>query len=361
MKFKEIQIKAFLDFIKSDLYQNSTNIPITEQRAISQFYNPRANKEAIALILAIDKTNQIVGFIGALPDYFAKHPSIQIAWNSCWWTDQKKGKQTALPLFLKFLKVWNNKVMFRDMTSKTFQVIKRLNKFEEVKALNGYRYFIRINSAEILPNKHKSFNLIKPLLSFSDMVINSLLTIKNINFKNDDSFIVNEINSFDKESIQFMNKQNTNELFKREETELNWILKQKWITKSSKIKPNQFYYFSDDGKFSNHLLKIHDHNKNIIALLFLTNNNGLVKVPYAYFDRKNVETVVKAINHFLKKHNAISFLTYNEYLNNYILKNNNPFWYKKQDNKVFFLSKNLVEYTNWEFDFQDGEGDFVFT
>lgn len=361
MKFKEIKIHELLNFIQSDLYKNSINIPITAQRAISQFHNPRADKNDIALIVAIDNTNQIVGYIGALPDYFANHPHIKLAWNSCWWIDNIKGKQTALPLFLKFLKIWKNNVLFRELTPKTLQIITRLKVFEKVRDLDSIRCFLRLNSAEILPKKKPILKYIKPILQGIDFIVNTILSLKNRNYKLTDFVSIKEISKIDNEAITFIKNRSKNELFRRNEKELQWILDYKWITNKSKKRKNQYYYFSDESSnFSNSILKVYKKNI-LIAVLFLTNNNGLVKTPYLYFESKETAIITQVIFNFLIKNKAISYLTYNKQITDFIKVNKNPFWFIKDYKKALYTSKKLLNCIDEDFVFQDGEGDVVFT
>ena len=359
MKFQEINIDQLNSFIKSDLYKNSINIPITEQRAISQLNNPRANKNDIALIIAINNKNQIVGFIGTLPDYFYKTKT-KVYWISCWWIDKEKGKQTAIPLFLKLLKACDNKLMFRDMTAKTKQIIERLNQFQKSKNLNGYRYFIRLNSEAVITRKYKASLHIKPVFKLIDSVFNGFLSLKNNSFKEKNNN-TKKVEFIDDETRKFIKALNTNELFKREETELNWIINFPWVLEKSLKKNSQYYYFTDTSKhFKNEILKVYNLDK-LIGIIFFTNNNGLVKIPYIYFENQEIKHITQTIYLYLKETKAISFLTYNNSINTFIQSNKNPFWYKKEDKREFMISKSLTQYTNWEYDFQDGESDFVFT
>ncbi len=359
MRFKEIKVCELTDFINSDLYKNSRNLAITQQRVISQLNNPRANKNHIVLIIAINDFGEIVGFIGSLPDKINKLPNINFSWNSCWWIDQEKGRKSAIPLLLKFLKVWNNNVAFRDMTPVTKKIIERLNKFKTIKKLNGFRYFLRFNTNEIIPKKFKILVIFKPFLLALDFILNFIIRLKPIN--KSINYSVKHIDFIDDEAALFIKKLNENELFKRKKDELNWIIKYPWVVKESKNK-NQFYYFSDTSiNFKNYLLKVYDNNSNLIGVLFLNNHNGLFKIPYAYFKKENLQTIVQFTYTFLIEKKAISFLTYNDLLNNEFQKNNNPFWYKKQDFKELVIFEEIAKQINWDFMFQDGDGDFVFT
>ncbi len=359
MKFQEIKVGALENFINSTLYKNSKNIPITKQRAISQLHNPRADKEDIALIIAINETEEILGFIGSLPDYFSKTKT-KVYWNSCWWIDPKKGKHTAIPLFLIFLKTSNNKVMFRDMTEKTKQIIRKLNKFITVKNLDGYRYFLKLQSSVIIPKKIPALRSLKPFLKLVDFMVNTFLVFKKTTSTKNIICIYSK--NIDDEIVTFIQKLNKKELFKREKKELEWILNYPWVLKNSLKSNAQYYYFTDTSiSFDASLIKVYKKKTELIAVLFLTNNKGLVKIPYVYFELENIRFIVQAIYQYLYNQKAVSFLTYNKHLNDFIQKNRNPFWYKKQDNRTFTISKSLQKEVGFDFDFQDGEGDFVFT
>ena len=364
MRFQEIKIGELTSFIKSDLYKNSKNVPITKQRALSQAKNPRASSNDVALIIAVDKTEQIVGFIGALPEKFADNPSLKIAWNSCWWIDMINGKGTAMPLFIRFLKNWNNQVMFRDLTPKTDAILSRFNQFEKVKKLNGYRYFLRLNSAEILCKKNKNWCYFKPVFHLLDSVFNFGVSLKNRRFlkQKNNSVTVKKIDKIDSEAEIFIKNKQQKEIFKRGKKELNWILENPWIVKKSKVKSNQFYYFSDSAKkFENSVFKLYDKQNTLLAVLFLTNNNGLVKMPYSYFDTENIPKILTFLFSYLVEIKATSILLFNPLLNQAIQKTKNPFWHVKKDEKDFVVAKKLKKYLPKDFHFQDGESDFVFT
>jgi len=362
MRYQQIKIGELESFIQSDLYKNSKNIPITQQRALSQLKNPRANQEDVALIIAVDNNKQIVGFIGALPEKLPKHPELKLAWNSCWWIDQKTGKGTAMPLFLHFLKSYQKQVMFRDLTNKTEQILMRLNQFEKIKKLQGNRYFLHLNSKDILVKKNKNFKLISPVLKIIDKAVNTILKVQNRSFLNKKSLKSVKIDYIDQQAENFIKEHQKKELFKRDKTELNWIIKQPWILHKSIKNPNQFYYFSDTSKyFLNTIFKLYNSENQIIALLFFTNNRGLVKVPYIYFDKRYLSKICDFIFWYLIKEKANSVLIFNSALNQEIKKKHNPFWYRKEINKDFVVSKKIIPYLPKEFDFQDGEGDFVFT
>ncbi len=362
MRYQEITIKELASFVKSNVYLNSKNIPITQQRALSQIKNPRASKEDVALIIAIDKQNEIVGFIGALPEKIPAKPKLKIAWNSCWWIDRKNGQKAAIPLFLKFLKAYDQNVLFRDLTPKTEEILMRFNKFEKIKKLKGFRYFLFLNSKEIITKRNRIFIIFSPILQVTDKITNTFLFYKNkkhLTKKSDLKAV--KINAIDKEAANFIKEHQKKELFKRGEKELNWILKNPWILKKTLKKDVQFYYFSDTSrKFKNDIYKLYNLENNLIAVLFFNNNDGLVKIPFIYFNADYLEEIKNFIFTYLLQEKANSLLIFNPLLNKALQDSNHPFWYIKPLNKDFVVSKKLKPLLPKEYDFQDGEGDFVF-
>ena len=364
MRYQEITIDEIALFLRSDVYKNSKNIPITQQRALSQIKNPRAGKNDVALIIALDKTNQIVGFIGMLPEKIPNHPEIKLAWNSCWWVDPKKGKESAIPLFLKFLKAYDKQVMFRDLTSKTEQILMRFKLFNKVKKLNGYRYFLRLNSKEILTKRNRNWLFFSPVLTGIDFVANTILHFKNELFLKDftTSLQVETCKNIDDEAGEFITKHQKKELFQRGKAELNWIINNPWIIKKSLKEENQHYYFSDaNPNFSNHIFKLYDTKHNLVAVLFLTNVDGLVKLPYVYYESPYLEEMISFIFSFLIEAKANSVLIFNEKLNQAFQNRKTPFFYVQKIEKDFVVSKKILPFLPKQFVFQDGEGDFVFT
>jgi len=365
MVLKVIKIGELQGFINSSIYKNSYHIPITEQRVISQINNPRADFEDVALIVAINNNEQIIGFIGALPERFSKNTSIKIAWNSCWWVDPKEGGKVAMPLLFKLFSVYGNNIMFRDLTVKTKEIILRLNKFYVIKPINGFKYFLRIDSHHKLPKKHIFFKQIKPVLKIIDTVSDFLLMrFFKYNLPNsfkENKYKVTYLKGVDDECEQFINKCNCNELFKRSSAEINWILTYPWV-KESTYNNKERYFFTDTSiSFKNYLVKIKSETNELIGVLFLNENNGLVKIPYSYFNQIHKELVIAFIYQFLIDHKASSFVTFNSKIVNELSRKRKLFFHKKRISKEFVTSKNLKEQLNWDFELQDGEGDFVFT
>lgn len=356
MEFIEIKKKEILDFIKTDLYLNSRNIPITEERAISQTRNPRAEDEDILLIIAVNDTQDIVGYIGALPERLSDYPEYKLAWNSCWWTEKGQPSTVSLKLLFKFFGAYNYNVMMRDLTPTTKKIILSFNKFDVFKELKAHKFFFKLKFA----NKFKKLSfLLKPIDGLFNLFMSMNLSLCFMQKIKD--FEISYPTKFEEEDRIFILKHNQKELFKRNIEELNWIIKNPWLSEGKeKNSIQEKYYFSSVKKsFSNSIIKI-KKSKEIVGLLFITEINGLLEIPYIYFDKKNINIVGQTILNQIIVNKITSFMTFNLEVANWFYSNKRSFFFSKEINKEFVSSKNLKQYFDKEFDFQDGDGDFVF-
>ncbi|MDG1475950.1 MAG: hypothetical protein P8Q14_02275, partial [Vicingaceae bacterium] len=252
MTLREITIGELLDFIASDFYKNSPIIPISPQRAISQHNNPNSKSTDVALILALDKSENIIGYIGILPGKINSNATPYF-WNSCWWVDPEKGKLAAMPLFYKMLQLSNKKMVFFELTETTKSIVEKFKFKTEV--VPGFKGFLLFNFAQILSKRNSFFKTIKPLLSFADWFLNCFVSIKLSKFKKDTSIKYKRIDTVDNESEKFINQFSKNQLIPINKSELNWVIKYPWIKTQPTTEDKQIaerYFFSLISKsFSN--------------------------------------------------------------------------------------------------------------
>jgi len=360
MTFREIKINELLNFIASDFYKNSDIIPISPQRAISQSKNPNSNDDDVALILALDSNDSIIGYIGILPGKISIDTS-PYCWNSCWWVHPEKGKMAAMPLFYKMLKISNKKMVFFELTKTTKTIIEKFD--FKTKTIQGLRNFLKFNFTEILPRKNNSFKAIKPLLFLLDLTLNYFKNLSLNSYKNITSIELKTIKGIDDEAELFIARFNEKQLIPINKTEINWIIKYPWIidspsTEDKKLARN--YFFSWVSKsFSNELFKVYRKNQ-LIGVLFFTIRNNEMKLPYSFFEEQEIESIIQAIYHIAIKKDVISFTTFNPAIIDKIITRKNPFIINKSITKYVAYPKNCIALGIENKQFQDGNGDAVF-
>lgn len=231
MPLKEIKVSELPDFVRSELWEQLTPKPITKLRTHSQFQNPRAKGDDIALIIAYDN-HSLIGLVGILPNLINGQVDQPASSNTCWWAHPEKGKQIAIPLFLKAFAVCGQRMFMTDCTPHTLGILQKTNWFEFPETLPGTRGFLKFNLHEIIPAKIPSARKLKPLLKLSDQTFNFLLwpyqkIIRSRFFRNVPK--VEYLSSLTEELYTFIETHSPLEFNRRSGKDLEWILQFPWI------------------------------------------------------------------------------------------------------------------------------------
>lgn len=357
MTFREIKISELVDFIASDFYKNSSVIPISPQRAISQSKNPNSQATDVALILALDTTENIIGYIGIMPGKI-NNDVTPYFWNSCWWVHPKKGKLAAMPLFYKMLKLSNKKMVFFELTETTKNIVAKF-KFK-TDTVEGFKGFLRFNFTQIIPRKNKNLTFIKPILQYVDWILNGVRNIQLSKFKTLSDITITPIEKIDTEAEKFIDSFKESQLIPTNKIEINWMIESPWIISDSSELDEQLakkYYFSSLSKsFSNSLYKVYKNDQLIAVLFFSTRDNDL-KIPYAFFNESDSTSVSKAIYSIAINNKVASLTCFNDTLIKEFQTPKNLFILNKQ------LHKNIAYPADLNLEgktIQDGDGDAVF-
>lgn len=365
IQITEITVAQLPDFVGSSDWQRLNPKPVTLLRAISQFHNPRANPNDIALIIATEN-NELIGLVGILPDLLNGRPEKKAYSNTCWWVHPEKGKQLAVPLFLKAFAACGQRMFMTDCTPHTIHILQKTNWFVCPSASQGMRGFLKFNLNELLPAKIPSLRKLAPILKLTDRVLNLLIIpwkefVRKRLTKN--PFQAEIVDVLDQELCQFIEAHSQNEFTRRTGKEIEWILKFPWI-KQKRNSPAEspvnypFSYLVEN--FEQYLLRITESGKTT-GLLLISVRDGHMKVPYAYFDEVNASQVITTINLQALMKNVTTLTIFNPALVQQAEKEANPFIFRKKIKRLIAVSKSLAdEYQEFPV-LQDGDGDVVFT
>jgi len=382
--------------INLERFYNFKNIPISLHRAKSHFHNPRADKNDIIMIIAF-KNNEIVGYMGILPDFLfieslTKHrdsslrgtkqsiqtltdsftnnsniiEKLKFGWFSCFWVDETmRGEGLGTQLVEKALSEWSGNILITEFAPLSKKLYLKTNSFNNSTFLNGIRLYNRFDLQHILPPKKRIFHKIKSLLSITDNVLNFVFDIRFLFInKNSSSLKLERISKFDSEIENFINSNNNTQLFKRETVDFNWIIKYPWIIQSDKIDSlNKRYYFSAVAKsFENFCCKLRNKNNEVVAFLFFTKRENTLKLPYCIYKSKYLHEIILVILQQIIELKISTFTTYNNEISDQLLKQKTNSLFKKKMIREYLISNNLKEYFDSNnFVIQDGDGDCVFT
>ena len=362
MRIEVLKIKDLIPFVESDLYKSFEELPITTLRAISQANNPRASADDPALLIALNDQNEITSYIGFLPDKLQIGESTQkIFSNSCWWAKKDCNDNGAMQLFFLGCKLTNNQLFFPDLTPHTKQLLGSMKAFTVREIDNGLCGYFKMDLANILPAKRSYFSRFKSLLIVFDSLVNGafkpLKWIWKLKTANT-SLRYEIVDNIDDEIDGFILKNYKYELFKRTETELNWILNYPWVTTKPTDNTKNYAFTYKLNSFKTIPVKVYN-SAGFVAFFMLLEHDGKAHIPYFYCQPEIINDTLKVLYKLLLDKNIHTFTSFQSELNTVVRSNPHPFLHLRKRSKVIAFSKNLET----EFDskvLQDGDGDCAF-
>jgi hypothetical protein len=364
MRFAEITLSGIVSFTSTEEFRNNSRIPITPLRARSQSLNPRGRPDDVVLIIAYDDNNELIGYIGALPDRLNLVPGKRIAWNSGWWIDPEHGRDAAMPLFYKFIDRWNKNVLFADLTPLTYQIACKTGFFIGNVRM-GIRGYLRMPLADILPAKNKIFTSFRWIFTAIDFIFNLLwelrLTIWKTRHQLGDNIKYEFIKDLDTNVSDLIFRESAMELVRRGEAEFDWIRDYPWILEGKPdINARRYHFTSHTKRFKHQRIKISQGNV-VKAFMIVTLRDNHLKVPYLYCVRGALSLVLNFLIHHMISVNAKYISVFREDITGYLLNSRAPFIWKKRIARYAAVSKELSGLLPDGYILQDGDGDVVFT
>lgn len=359
MLIEVIQLKDLEAYFYSERIQKQADLPISSLRVASQINNPSAKPFDEILIVAFNNKDEMVAYFGCLPTILSGHQIKKICYSSCWWKHPEKGNLAAIKVFAKALQIWNKQLLFDDLPQHSKTILEKIGDFQFVQK-TGKKFFLKFDFKTRIPEKIPLLAFLKIFFGGLDAILNYLLSIFRRQ-KKIDGLTIETIKQLDEECTKFIADHNKAHFFKRPFEEINWILKYQWLSTNHqkyKVENGKYHFSLLCSQFENQLYKIR-HNKKLLAILWFTNRDGLYKLPYAFYNKKDITCVAHSIQKILLKQKADSFITYQdnifqalEYFRHSI--------YKKSITKTIAFPATLMGYNN-ESVISDGDGDVVFT
>jgi hypothetical protein len=360
VEIKEIKIGELLDFVESEEYKALDIKPITKLRAVSQFHNPDANPEELALIYAVNN-NELLSFAGLLPKY-VNGENTRIFSNSCWWAHPVKGKGLAIPLFLQLLKRANNSLFLAESTTRAKTILEKTGLFGPIQQHTGFRGFIRFYLADMVAGKYpEKIWLSKPLV-LTDFVLNFILWPARSFFITKFSkteLTIEPVSEVTKEIEQFIHRHSTSDFVQKTAANFAWFKKYPWVQHKGKEAPVNYPFTNEVKKFDLNYFVLKKVGT-IKAFVAITNRDNLAKIPFVYFNSENIKDVVWSIMHIVLKKKYDSLVIFHPELLDYMEKNKMPFYFRKKEIKYTGTTKQIDSIFKQKPTIQDGDGDVIF-
>lgn len=360
MQFRNYTLAQLAEYLNSKEFTNGKTIAITPLRAASQIKNPKASASDIVLSIAYDQNDEIIGYIGALPDMIS---NTKCAWNSCWWVKPGTPAQISMKLLFTFIDNWKQKVLFSEMTPHTSKIIEKLGFCENITTY-GFRGYFRFPMAEILPQKKPFLKPFIPLFTLADRILNFGLNLRDILINSKCCLRIEKANLLTNADDLFISKFNEHSPSKRNSTDFNWIIQNPWLIEPKIAQPEfiKRYYFSyQTRRFETAWVRFFDKQKQVGLVAYSIRDNSL-KLPYVFCEKAYAKEICIYFLKMLKTDKKITSLTtFHEALSE-AFKKHHSFIYKIAIPKYSAISKQLLYECKIDAPiFQMGDGDAIFT
>jgi len=344
--------------IQSAEFAQWQSIPISTHRAISQSHNPLAGDNDILLSIALDEGN-LIGYMGFIPCvmklYDDELSPFSFAWVSgVWVSPLSKSKGIFNKLLKTGLHYFQQRLIVTDYTKQAAASFMRSGAFFDDFQLKGYRYYLRSNINEILPNKNPQLAPFQPFLKIIDLCINRFAPLFLSKIIPSYSNHFNIISKLDEICIVFL-KDYCNAM---QIQHLLWIQNYPWILHSLENNINAKYYFShcDTSFYSFYIVENNENNINSITQI--TIRNGILKIIYHYGNSTDSKFLAYKIYQLANDYNVTCIVSYDHSINNALL-GNIKFIYIKSSVKPFLYTEEIKDYLS-KIELQQGDGDSAF-
>jgi GNAT superfamily N-acetyltransferase len=361
-----IKNNQLIQFINSDEYKNSENIPISPQRAVSYVNNKRSNPNSPAIIL-LKSDEKIIAYRCLFEDtIFIENRAINFFWISGSWVHPDFRRQGISTYLLdKTMEITDKKLMFSNYAPESKALYDKSEYFTRFAKIKGKRYYFRFALAKLLPTKRVVFRKTQFILEIADLLINFFIDLRLTFLKKKISHIkYEEPEYFTDEIRNFVEKHNSQNPFKRNIDEFINFIKFPWVLQIKKKQHDAFrYYFSFQAKhFFYKQIILRNENNEIQCFAIVKIRDNHLTLPYIYCEKNYFQKISKIILSLILKYKISYFSIFDK---NIIkeFKNFNKFTlHKKKLLRDFFASKELNNIIkNNKFELFDGDGDNVYT
>ena len=350
------------EFIESDEYRNMDIIPVTYHRAQSWLKNPRLDPTDIIMYTAFEG-EEFLGYRCILPDCYG---DTRFGWLSGnWVTPSRRRQGIASRLFEEAYCDWEGHLMFANYAPESKAVYDKSGHFKLFVERHGMRYYIRSAAAFLLSGRGGIFKALNPAISLFDGLINFWQDVRlesSLKKSKIDLLMAEPLSSMDTESSEFLLKHNKLGFGQRNAEMFEWIHAYPWILTSDT--GDKRYFFSSGAKqFKNHYLKILDTEGKMAAFLMLVRVDNRMTVPYACIGEEGLKTSIEILDHYLGINRISVFTTCNLEITSLMKNSRLPLLGKRKMAQKYYATTELLKLLpdSSHIDFQDGDGDFVFT
>lgn len=360
LEIQKIRLDELENFVESETYKLLSTVPITPDRAKSYIKNPNARPDDVVLYLGFIENNLLAFrtlFAGKIN---TNNLQIHFAWCSGNWVHPEFRRLGFSEQLLKeAYSDWDKKLMFTNYAPNSEKLYLKTGWFQAINKFDGVRGYLFPKTRKLIAraNTNKISKFAYLILDVLISIISSFRVLFFIN-KQNNNIRFETISTPDKQCYEFNNKDNFKFLFNREEKELNWIFQFPWLSLSDNFLIQKYPFSSFSKSFNYQTVKIFAENKFEGYFLFSV-REGHLKTLYFNIQKGFEKEIALFLKQFCAENKIEIITVYNSTLAKQFFEQKFPFLHvKKYGQKIY--SSFEINY-NSEYQFQDGDGDVIFT
>lgn len=370
MEYRYIKASEITDYALHLAGSEAGVLPITPWRAGSQALNPDVLPGDTLLIVAIDKSDKVAGYIGLLPFRMQDTNSERIFWNTCWWVAPEAGASISLSLFSRFLRETGNKVVFSDMTEKTSEILRRLKGYHLASRSGSVLRFRHAYHRRIM-SSWKSHPLLRIVAAtgffrLTDTYLNALIRRKRSRWLEEHpaSCQTTSQELLTEDHVNFA-LQHAGETFSLPSVErFNWWKEHPWLVPPDKAKRRiaRRYYFSALAVENDLFVVECTCNDGLAGFAIMSRRDGVLKTQYLYYKEDREEEFYQSLfRYVVTESGAHTLISFQERFVEYVRKISYPVVHQRDAVRYTAVSESLQEMPGADGMLQDGDGDYIFT
>lgn len=357
---KSVRLQELEDFVKSDFYQKLPVVPISPSRAKSYMENPHGKSGDVVLVLAF-LNEKLAAFRSLFAGMIhSGNEKIRFGWCSGSWVHPEFRRKGLSRLLLnEAYSAWNGKLMFTNYAPEAEKLILSTGWFHELFRFEGIRTYLFPKTVKLIPfaRKNKFTEQAFKLVDFC-IVCFSSLKIRFFNYSENPKIRFETLEFPDEETYRFIEKLKTNFLFGRGKEELKWIFQFPWISALNKEISVKYPFSAFTNSFYYQTIKIRQNDELSGAFIFSV-REGHLKTLFFWLAPGLEAESARFLKHYCVQHKIEVATVYNSEVARQLFDQKFPFLRVKKFGQKIYGSFRIQEPE--KFQFQDGDGDAVFT
>ncbi len=358
LEIKKIQLHELEGFVNSSTFQEFEHIPISPIRAVSYLKNPHAQPNDTVLYLGF-RANRLVAFRSLFADV-ARSADVQIrfAWCSGAWVHpdfRRKGFSERLLMEAYF--DWDKKLMFTNYSPASKKLIERTNLFKPIHQFEGIRAYLFPKTRKLVRGANSNL-CFKLLFSFVDAILSFIAGCRTPFFsvKNGSEITFETLEFPDKQCYQSI--KNNKHIFQRDEQVFKWIFSWPWISDGIEKHSKNYPFSSYSTSFYYKTIKVVQNRKFLGFFIFSVREGHLKTLFFNLPDGLEDELSV-FFKSYCKKYDIEVATIYKKEVADKLFQRKFPFLHTKKYGQNIYSTFEIS--TEGNLNFQDGDGDVIFT